>query len=219
MLRNVPDAAAGLAFERDLFDAVGPQVGLWTAAQDGLVCPGAYQKRTGFDEAARRSAERGWPVHLRPTGGGTVPQGHGIDNIALAFNAPEAMTIDDVYRLLTRTIQEGLGPAARSLETGAIANSFCDGAWNLAYGGRKLVGTAQRWRPRRGTTARVLAHALILTKDTFQEGAEAVAAFHKDLGLSPVDPAVHISLEEAIGVTELPVKVIRQITIEELSRL
>jgi lipoate-protein ligase A len=43
----------------------------------------------------------------------------------------------------------------------AVQGSFCDGRWNLAVNGRKLVGTAQAWR-RFGAIQVVLAHALVI---------------------------------------------------------
>ena len=175
-----------------------------------LVCPKAYERRAGFDLAIQRSAAGGWPVHRRLTGGGTVPQGPGVDNLVLAINASERTTIEDVYRLLTEIIKRGLGRHGAVLETGDTPGSFCDGDWNLSLGGRKVVGTAQRWRPRKAGVSRVLAHALILTKDTFGKGANAVARFHEDLGLGPVCPDAHTSLEAAFGLAELPIAAIQE---------
>ena len=42
-----------------------------------------------------------------------------------------------------------------------MQGSFCDGRYNLAAGGRKLVGTAQAWR-RVGDVPMVLAHAVLI---------------------------------------------------------
>lgn len=203
---GVLDAAEGLAFERALFEAEGPQIGVWTAAKIGLVCPGAYDRRQGFATAAARSDRAGWPVHLRPTGGGVVPQGPGIDNLVLAFNAPSDATIDDIYRMLVGIIKDGIGAHGDTLKAGDTPGSFCDGAWNLSADGKKIVGTAQRWRPKNTGRPRILAHAMILTRDTFADGARAVARFHEDLGLPPVIAEAHTSLEAAFGQTELPVE-------------
>ncbi len=209
-VQSMPDAASGLELEARLLTASGSQIALWTAQRASLVCPKAYARRDGFEAATQRSTTRNWPVFQRPTGGGTVPQGPGVDNIALAFNAPKGATIEGVYRLLTRVIQRGLGPQGASLEPGATAGSFCDGAWNLSVAGRKIVGTAQRWRAPAGGTRRVLAHALILTRDSYAEGAGAVARFHEDLGLDPVAPEAHTSLEAAFGLSALPAAALHQ---------
>jgi len=132
-------------------------------------------------------------------------QGAGVSNLVLAFNAPMYATIEDCYRLLIQIIKCGIGAFGTVLKTGHVPGSTCDGAWNLSFEGRKIVGTAQRWRPVRGSHPRVLAHALILTSDLFRDGIKATAAFHHDLGLGPITPEAHISTERAFGFTNLPV--------------
>ncbi|MCY4336747.1 MAG: hypothetical protein OXC60_18995 [Litoreibacter sp.] len=206
LIKQVADAAAGLAYEMELFTRTGLQIGMWSAQSRGLVCPAAYERRDGFLEAKQNSQARGWPVHLRPTGGGTVPQGPGVDNLALAFNPARGTSIEDGYRLLTDIIKQGFGSNGGAFEAGDTPGSFCDGAWNLSVEGRKIVGTAQRWRPNRGGHPRVLAHALFLTTDTYAEGSDVVSAFHCDLGLSPVARKAHTSLEAAFGSKEFPTK-------------
>lgn len=175
-----------------LFREATPQVGLWQARQRALVCPRAYRTRDGFDAAVEASGAAGWPVHQRPTGGGPVPQGPGVINLALAFNAPKGFTIEDGYRLLVAVIRNGL--TMTDLATGDTPNSFCDGAWNLSRDGQKLVGTAQKWRPMGGGLPRVLAHAMILATDDYRPGTDAVSAFHTALSLPPVSPDAHTSL-------------------------
>ncbi|WP_420861648.1 lipoyl protein ligase domain-containing protein [Algirhabdus cladophorae] len=201
VVQTVASAADGLAFEQDLFMSAGPKVGVWRAREHSLVCPRAYVKHAEFESGRQQSHAAGWPVFLRTTGGGTVPQGPGIDNLILAFDAPRGSTIDESYRLLTRVLKRGL---SAELDIGETPGSFCDGAWNLSFKGQKLIGTAQRWRPKRGQPARVLAHAVILTTDTFYKGARAVAALHETLKLMPIKSDAHTSLEAAIGVSELP---------------
>ena len=203
-LRRFGSVSEGLTFEAGLFSAQGPQVGLWTADANALVCPRAYETRNGFAQAASLSSTRGWPVHVRPTGGGTVPQGRGVANLALSFDAPEGFTIEDGYRLLTRIFRAGL--RVETLDIGNTPGSFCDGDWNLSINGRKLVGTAQRWRPTHHGRPRVLAHAMVLVSGDIASGADSVSAFHRDLGLSPVKADVHTSLCSATHHTDLPAK-------------
>lgn len=216
-MKRLVDAEAGLEFERSLFAGAGTKIGVWTSQQSSLVCPSAYERRAGFEVAAQNSNSRAWPVHLRPTGGGTVPQGPGMDNLVLAFDAPKRVVIEDVYRLLTHIIKRALGDCGEALETGDTPGSFCDGAWNLSVNGRKIVGTAQRWRPQKSGKARVLAHALILTQDRFADGAHAVSLFHRDLGLDAVESGAHTSLEAAFGLAELNSEHLMQTAAEELS--
>ncbi|CAD0187202.1 hypothetical protein RUESEDTHA_04114 [Ruegeria sp. THAF57] len=192
--RQVQDVSEGLAFEADLMAAHGPAAGVWQAAHPALVCPEAYRAKPGFAAAVAASDRCGWPVHTRPTGGGAVPQGPGVLNLALAFTVARGFTIADGYRLIAGIIRQGAGPAGRHLTAGPTPHSFCDGDWNLSLDGRKVVGTAQRWRPLGSGRTRVLAHALILTGGDLRPGAEAVSAFGAALGFASVDPEVHTKL-------------------------
>ncbi len=56
---------------------------LWQAPQ-GLVVPGSYRQFTDLPAVSAHFAARGWPVWLRRSGGGLVPQGPGIINLSLA---------------------------------------------------------------------------------------------------------------------------------------
>lgn len=194
--RRVAGAADGLALEAEAFSARGAAFCLWTARRRALVCPQGLRRAPGFEAARRNAAERGWPVHLRPTGGGAVPQGPGALNLALAFTAEADFAIEDGYRLIVGLIRAAV-PA--ELSAGATPNSFCDGAWNLALAGRKVAGAAQRLRPAGGGRRRVLAHALILLDGDVGAGARAVAALHADLGLPPILAGAHTTLARAMG--------------------
>ncbi|PLS21198.1 lipoyl protein ligase domain-containing protein [Neptunicoccus cionae] len=199
----VDSAADGLALEAAAFAADGPVIRLWTPRRRALVCPANLRRSEGFDKARHRSAANGWPVYLRPTGGGAVPQGPGVLNLALAFTADRKFTIEDGYRLITRVICDAI-PAGWT--TGATPYSFCDGAWNMSLTDRKVVGTAQRIRPIGGGRRRILAHALILVEGDIPAGAAAVGAFHRDLGLGPVKAEVHTTLETALPTPRATVK-------------
>ena len=203
-LRSVADASEGLRFEAGLFAADGPRVGLWASRAPGIVCPRAFGRRERFASAQESLTAQGWPIYMRPTGGGAVPQGDGIVNLAISYNAPADFTIEDGYRLLIGAIVNGLRSARVHLLPGVTPGSFCDGAWNLSIGGKKVIGTAQRWRPDASKGPRVLAHALILTEEVFQSGTDAVAAFHRHFGLSEVTRAAHTSLAAATDIKELP---------------
>lgn len=197
LLRQFSSPAEGLAFEAELFAGRDSAVGLWTCKNDALVCPASYRNSPGFRDASLHSLKRGWPVFTRPTGGGAVPQEPGTVNLAIAFTAPRGFTINDGYRLITNIIRDGLGSTGTRLATGPTPTSFCDGDWNLSIRGKKVVGTAQRWRPLGDLKTRILAHALILTQGTVETGAQAVDAFNADLGLSAISCDAHTSLELA----------------------
>ncbi len=110
----------------------------------------------------REFAARGWPVALRRSGGGVVPQGPGLLNLSLAsrVEAPPA-SFDRVYAHLCAVLARALAGLGIDARPRAVEGSFCDGRWNLAVGVRKIAGTAQYWR-RGGGQQAVLAHALLL---------------------------------------------------------
>lgn len=150
--------------------ALGPVARVWDAPQ-GLVVPRTYAALPGFERACAVFADEGWPVSVRQSGGGVVPQGRGILNLSLAvpvvgrpLDHSEAL-----YRLICEIIQAALAPMGIEARTEAVAGSFCDGRFNLAVGmpARKIVGTAQVWRrvPHGPPQQHVgLAHALILAQ-------------------------------------------------------
>lgn len=158
---------------------------IWQAEGRAIVAPAALSRRDGFAIAAHRSAERGWPVLLRPTGGGAVPQGAGVINLAMTWRAPAGTTLDSAYRRICAPISAALSAAGIATTTGATAGSFCDGAFNLNASDRKIVGTAQRWKAGpAGPT--VLAHALVLFDLALDAAVEAVKGLYDDMALDPV---------------------------------
>lgn len=54
---------------------------LWQAPQ-GLVVPGSYRQFTDLPAVSAHFAARGWPVWLRRSGGGLVPQGPALSTLA-----------------------------------------------------------------------------------------------------------------------------------------
>jgi len=104
--RRFQTATEGIEAEHRLLQAAreGQQGALiWVAERPGLVAPRALSRRPGFARAAKTSATRGWPVHLRASGGGEGPQGPGIVNLALAGPANGQPT-EVIYRNLCEAI-------------------------------------------------------------------------------------------------------------------
>jgi lipoate-protein ligase A len=132
---------------------------LWQAPV-GLVVPRRYTLLPGW--AAARDAHAG-ELQVRASGGGLVPQGPGVWNLSLAWPAPSAMPVntDAVYRALCAELSAAFARLAIVATPQPVTGSFCDGRYNLAVNGRKLVGTAQAWRRMAGQPV-VLAHAVIV---------------------------------------------------------
>ncbi|MGB6006889.1 lipoyl protein ligase domain-containing protein [Castellaniella sp.] len=157
--------------------ADGPVACLWQAPQ-GLVVPRTYAARPGFAEAQAAFAALGWPIHVRQSGGGVVPQGPGILNVSLArvFTGRPLDHSDALYQHLCSLIAAALLFSGIDARAQAVEGSFCDGRYNLAVGtpARKVVGTAQLWR-------RVPASAALA--DDHPEPAAGPAAEHQ-IGLA-----------------------------------
>jgi lipoate-protein ligase A len=135
---------------------------LWTSRQ-ALVVPRSYERAPRWREACAASAEAGWPVQVRLSGGGLVPQGPGVLNLSLVWRAPTAQptNTDAVYRALCGGLAAAFARLGIAAQAQHVQGSFCDGRYNLAVAGAKLAGTAQSWRRIDGTPV-VLAHAVML---------------------------------------------------------
>lgn len=194
----------GEAPELDWLDAAlggEPRAVLWQAAR-GIVVPLSYQRDAqALERACGASADRGWPVRLRRSGGGAVPQGAGIVNLSLAY--PLAGTAgthaEAVYARLCRMLAGALARFGVEAEAAEVRGSFCDGRFNLAVAGRKIAGTAQYWR-RRGDAHAVLAHALLIADADPAAITEPLNRFEADLGSARrYDPSVITSIAAEAG--------------------
>lgn len=149
----------------------GPVACVWQAAQ-GLVVPRTYLRPASFEDTSKDFAAKGWPISVRHSGGGVVPQGPGILNISLAY-AVEGRPLDHsdaAYLRLCRLMQHAISEFGIRTHTQAVHGSFCDGRFNLAWDdgddARKIAGTAQLWRrqptPDDSHVQVVLVHGLLL---------------------------------------------------------
>lgn len=164
-----PQAGAQpLAIEQHLLDsaAVGaPAACVWEPSAS-LVVPSTYQRFERFPMLCERFDLRGWPVSVRRSGGGLVPQDCGVVNVSLAWRtrADMATGMSLVYEALCELLQDAVSPFDIDLNAQAVDGSFCDGRFNLAMGGRKVVGTAQYWQRLSKTEHVVLAHACVMVR-------------------------------------------------------
>lgn len=134
-----------------------PAAHLWAGAE-GLVVPRNVTAAPGWAAADKTG------VQVRASGGGLVPQGPGVLNLSLVWPAPSAepQGTDAVYAALCGELAAALERLGVQARAQPVQGSWCDGRWNLAAGGRKLVGTAQAWRRVQGRPV-VLAHAVIVS--------------------------------------------------------
>ncbi|SCZ43669.1 MULTISPECIES: lipoate--protein ligase family protein [Pseudomonas] len=198
---------AGLQAEQDLLASVcagDAEFGLlfWQPSDRALVMPRRLNRLSGFDHACEVSAAAGWPVLLRETGGEPVPQSASTINIALVYAPPRSEgdlnRIETGYRRLCDPICELLDELGGTSSLGEIDGAFCDGRFNVNLGGRKMVGTAQRWRQSQGGQRPVgLVHGAMLVDDERESMVAAVNRFNEACGLEQrVRAASHIALHE-----------------------
>jgi len=156
----------GVACERDWLVRVAATgraaAHLWRSTP-ALVAPRSHERLPRWTQACAASAAGGWPVQLRLSGGGLVPQGPGVLNLSLIWPAGSASPAgtDAIYRTLTDDLAAAFARLGIEARAQAVEGSFCDGRYNLAVGGRKCAGTAQAWRRVDGRPL-VLAHAVII---------------------------------------------------------
>lgn len=172
---------------------------LWTAPV-GIIVPRRTTALPGWAALGDGHGE----LQVRASGGGVVPQGPGVWNLSLAWPAPGAVPThtDAVYRGLCSTLATALARLGVAASPQAVEGSFCDGRYNLAVQGRKLVGTAQAWR-RVGGVPMVLAHAVIVVAADPVALTERANAFEAGLGTATryrADALTSVAL--ASGATE-----------------
>lgn len=208
LIRNLP-VEAGLDAERALLERVHAgdidcALLLWRPQDAALVMPRRLERLEGFARAAATCAELGWPVALRDTGGEPVPQSPAVLNVALAWAVPtgeaEQHRIENAYLRLGDPLCDWLLELGLAPDLGAVDGAFCDGRFNVNLAGRKLVGTAQRWR-KRGSDGRhvALAHGAILMDNLREEMVDVVNAFYRDCALDTRCRAgSHVALAECV---------------------
>ena len=179
-------------FEHIIYDGLDSAAFMWSASQC-LVVPLKLSHHPDFESAAAISAEAGWPVHVRQTGGGVTPQGPGIINVSLAMaNTSETrLSITNGYQLLCNPMIAELKQLDISAYCASVPEAFCDGDYNIVVDGRKMVGTAQRHARTKSRTKdkaqkmrqALFAHALILYETDLQEITDAVNRLYQLMGL------------------------------------
>jgi lipoate-protein ligase A len=216
MLDKVIDISveAGLQAEQDLLAAVCAgefEYGLllWRPLDRALVMPRRMSRLAGFEQATEALAVSGWPILLRESGGEPVPQSPAVVNIALVYAQPRGDNdrdrIENAYNRLCQPICDVLIELGGAASLGEVDGAFCDGRFNVNLDGRKMVGTAQRWRQSQGGQRPVvLAHGALLLDNEREQMVEAVNRFNQ---ICEQDQRVrahsHIALHEAFPAADV----------------
>ena len=179
------------------------QVLVWRT-EKSMIVPRGMPSRICFAEAVAAMTARGFPVYERDTGGDLTPQSPGMVNLSMVFRLDGASpNIKDAYLRLVQPVVEFLRHRYDlAADVCAVPGAFCDGAYNISYQGKKLAGTAQRWRliGGEGTSrqAAVLGHVAFMADVDLKPAIDALNEFYAVAGIDR-----HIELEKHITLADI----------------
>lgn len=178
-----------------------PLLHMWRCAR-ALVIGHRDRRLSGAEEALTKLRGAGIPVCVRPSGGAAVLLDEGVLNVSLIFPNPQhSINIHDDFRLMAKLISDALTPWSTVATAGEIAGSFCPGDYDLAIGGRKFCGIAQR----RQAKAYIIT-AFIIVEGSGEARADEVRRYYsmaartEDTGYPEVRRGTMGSLQELAGV-------------------
>lgn len=203
--------ADALARERALLDVMKEapagacQALVWRTGK-AIIVPRGLPSRDYFASAAGAVAALGFPVHERDTGGDLTPQSPGVVNLSLAYRLDgKEASIGEAYARLTAPVLAFLKAAyGIDARTASIPGAFCDGAFNVAIGERKLAGTAQKWKLLGGEGEKrrvsVLGHIAIMATNDLAPAVDALNAFYAASGSDRrIVRERHVTLADVLG--------------------
>ena len=207
-LERIADPAQAMTMEANLFRRTDRLACIVWTTDRCLVVPNSMTRRPGFVEAQRRLDQRGFPVVVRASGGGVVPQGPGILNVTVKVpiaRHERSPTAD--YGWLCAPLCDLVGAYGLDARRGHVPASFCDGADNVVVADRKLAGTAQH----RGTTSALL-HMVLLVNPELSPALDAIRYLRRYLGdTTPLDDNAHVSLASLTEALSDPAFVAREL--------
>ncbi|MHA6534475.1 lipoate--protein ligase family protein [Paenibacillus sp. BAC0078] len=204
------DMLLPFAFEETLCRDIGagavpPSVHLWS--HPGGVALGLRDSKLPRAAEAMDKLERqGFRTAVRHSGGAAVPLDAGVVNVSLILPKPAGkLDFHDDFRLLASLIAEAVAvshpQAAAQIRAGEVAGSYCPGDFDLAIGGRKFCGIAQR----RQSNA-YFVHAFVIVSGSGRERGELIRGFYEiaaggdgSLTYPRVSPETLAALEELGG--------------------
>lgn len=204
------DLLIPFAFEETLCRDIGtglapPSLHLWS--HPGGVALGLRDSKLPFAALAMAKLERsGLRTAVRHSGGAAVPLDAGVVNVSLILPKSRGkLDFHDDFRLLSSLITEAVAvshpQAAAQIVAGEVQGSYCPGEFDLAIGGRKFCGIAQR----RQSNA-YFVHAFVVVAGSGQARGELIHSFYEDaaggeqaLSYPRVSPETIAGLQELGG--------------------
>lgn len=200
-----------LARERALLDSVKTAPPRTCAAlvwrtPKAIIVPRGLPSRDYYAKAAAAAEALGFALHERDTGGDLTPQSEGVVNLSLVYRLDgKRASISEAYLQLTNPVLAFLKHSyGINAGTASIPGAFCDGAYNVAIGERKLAGTAQKWKLLGGEgdqrRVSVLGHIAIMASNDLSPALAALNAFYAASGSDRrVLPERHVTLRDVLG--------------------
>ncbi|MBT2293070.1 lipoate--protein ligase family protein [Paenibacillus albidus] len=171
------------AFEETLCRDVGagavlPSLHLWSHP-GGVVLGLRDSKLPCAAQAMDRLERRGIRTAVRHSGGAAVPLDAGIINVSLVLPKSRGkLDFHADFRLLASLITEAVAIShpeeAARIRAGEIVGSYCPGDFDLAIGGRKFCGIAQRRQ-----SEAYFVHAFVVVSGSGRERGEQIRSFYE----------------------------------------
>lgn len=205
MLQDPVEITTGLQMEEDIYSEISNRevdLGyfLWRSKK-ALVVPRSATRKEKFELASEKSARRGWPVVVRSTGGELTPQCESFFNLSIFLRCKDKqISIKESYLIICSAIIGWLKEMGIQGDCASIDGAFCDGDFNVNIDGKKLVGTAQRWRKVKSDASSVdekalLLHAVILCDGDINSLFDISNEFYEMCGTDPfIVKDKHVSL-------------------------
>ncbi|MFT9848409.1 lipoate--protein ligase family protein [Aneurinibacillus sp. REN35] len=153
---------------------------------------------TRIEDGLAYLQERGYVPIVRNSGGAAVVLDEGVLNLSLILPTEDAFTdIHAGYRAMVEFIERMLAPYGVKVETGEVVGSYCPGDFDVAIGGRKFGGLAQRRR--RGAVA---VQAFLLVEGSGSGRAALVRDFY-DRAARPGDQYPDVNSVTVASLSEL----------------
>ncbi|MEX1030109.1 MAG: biotin/lipoate A/B protein ligase family protein [Paenibacillaceae bacterium] len=150
---------------------------------------------------------QGYAVAVRNSGGAAVPLDEGVLNISLILPNPTGITnLHEDFAIMADLIRETIHELTGTIEVsvGEVVGAYCPGAFDLAIGGRKFCGIAQRRQ-----TGAYIVQAFIVIEGVGAERARLVADFYRDAagdndkGFPTILEQATASVQESIDATSV----------------
>jgi octanoyl-[GcvH]:protein N-octanoyltransferase len=123
--------------------------------------------------------QQGIRTAVRHSGGAAVPLDAGVINVSLLLPKPAGkLDFHDDFRLLASLITEAVAlshpQAAALIRAEEVTGSYCPGDFDLAIGGRKFCGIAQRRQ-----SGAYFVHAFVVVSGSGRERGELIRGFYQ----------------------------------------